>query len=42
MIKANKAACDLNSDLIEDLKNGEEMQVEIFVNDNNCSDNNCI
>ena len=37
MINANKAACDLNSDLIEDLKNGEEMQVEIFVNDNNCS-----
>ncbi len=33
MINADKAACDLNSDLINDLKNGEEMQVEITVKD---------
>jgi hypothetical protein len=33
MINADKAACDLNSDLINDLKNGEEMQVEIIVSD---------
>lgn len=32
MIKADKAACDLNRDLIDDLANGEEMQVEIIVN----------
>ncbi len=31
MINADKAACDLNSSLINDLKNGEEMQVEITV-----------
>ncbi|MDP3033873.1 MAG: DUF371 domain-containing protein [Methanobacteriaceae archaeon] len=33
MIYADKAACDLNNDLINDLKNGEEMQVEIIVSD---------
>lgn len=33
MIKADKAACDLNSHLIEDLKNGEEMQVEIIIDE---------
>ncbi len=33
MIKADKAACDLDRVLINDLKNGEEMQVEIIVND---------
>ncbi|PKL66519.1 MAG: DUF371 domain-containing protein [Methanobacteriales archaeon HGW-Methanobacteriales-1] len=33
MINTDKAACDLNNDLINDLKNGEEMQVEIIVSD---------
>lgn len=33
MINTDKAACDLNNDLINDLKNGEEMQVEIIVID---------
>ena len=33
MIKADKAASDLNSDLINDLKNGEDMMVEIIVKD---------
>lgn len=33
MINADKAARDLNNDLINDLKNGEEMQVEIIVSD---------
>lgn len=32
MINADKAACDLDSILINDLKNGEEMQVVIIVN----------
>ncbi|MDP1552674.1 MAG: DUF371 domain-containing protein [Methanobacteriaceae archaeon] len=32
MIKADKAACDLNRDLINDLINREEMKVEIIVN----------
>lgn len=32
MINADKAACDLDSVLINDLKNGEEMQVVIIVN----------
>ena len=31
MIKANKAACDLNLDLIEDLKKGEKLKLEIIV-----------
>jgi hypothetical protein len=31
MIKADKAACDLNRDLINDLINREEMKVEIIV-----------
>lgn len=33
MINADKAACDLNDDLINDLKNGEDMMVEIIVKD---------
>jgi hypothetical protein len=33
MINADKAACDLNDDLINDLKNGEYMMVEIIVKD---------
>lgn len=33
MIKSNKAAADLNSDLIKDLANGEKLKVEIHVND---------
>ncbi len=32
MINADKAACDLDGFLINDLKNGEEMQVVIIVN----------
>lgn len=32
MIKANKAACDLDEKLIEDLKNKEAMEVTISVN----------
>ncbi|MBU4534244.1 MAG: DUF371 domain-containing protein [Euryarchaeota archaeon] len=31
MIKADKAACDLNQDLIEDLKKSETLKVEIIV-----------
>ncbi len=31
MIKADKAACDLNQDLIEDLKNNKTLKVEIIV-----------
>lgn len=32
MVNADKAACDLDGVLINDLKNGEEMQVVIIVN----------
>ncbi len=31
MIKSNKAAADLNRDLINDLSNGEDMDVEIIL-----------
>jgi uncharacterized protein len=31
MIKADKAACDLNEDLIKDLTNGDTLKVEIIV-----------
>lgn len=33
MIKADKAACDLKRELIEDLKQGSKLRVEIIVND---------
>ncbi|MDD2644165.1 MAG: DUF371 domain-containing protein [Methanobacteriaceae archaeon] len=31
MVNANKASCDLNADLIDDLSNGELMDVEIIL-----------